>query len=83
MSLDKTQLKTTLESILNGVSPEAIGIKDPAELRKKVASELADAFDAFVKSGKVTVDSGITLSTTGTATAQTGKTTGQGTGTIS
>lgn len=42
----------------------------------KFADGLADAIDAFVKTGEV--QPGITVSTTGTAAAQTGATTGTG-----
>jgi hypothetical protein len=82
MSLNKTQLTAALKGIFDGVSPEATGQIDPEQLRQKIASEMADAIDAFVKSGTVTVASGIAVSTTGSATAQTGATTATGTGTI-
>lgn len=42
----------------------------------KFANGLADAIDAFIKTGEV--QPGITVSTTGTAAAQTGATTGVG-----
>lgn len=42
----------------------------------KFANGLADAIDTFVKTGEV--QPGITVSTTGTAAAQTGATTGTG-----
>lgn len=42
----------------------------------KFANGLADAIDAFVKTGEV--QPGITVSTTGTAAAQTGATTSTG-----
>lgn len=42
----------------------------------KFANGLADAIDTFVKTGEV--QPGITVSTTGTAAAQTGATTGVG-----
>ncbi len=83
MALDKTVLAAQFKSIFDGVSPEASGETDPDKLRQKVANEMADAIDAFVKSAKVTVASGILVSTTGTAAAQTGQTTSTGNGTIS
>ncbi|WP_321321459.1 hypothetical protein [Labilibaculum sp.] len=83
MALDKQVLADQFKSIFDGVSPEANGETDPDTLRQKVANELADAIDIFVKSATVTVASGITVSTTGTATAQTGQTINTGNGTIS
>ncbi|MFV0378349.1 MAG: hypothetical protein ACK5JD_13730 [Mangrovibacterium sp.] len=83
MALDKTALAAQFKSIFDGVSPEANGETDPDTLRQKVANELADAIDAFVKSAKVTVAAGIPVSTTGTAAAQTGQTTSTGNATIS
>lgn len=49
---------------------------------ERIATKLSNAIDKFVKSGTVTVASGIAVSTTGTAYAQTGATTSTGTGTI-
>jgi hypothetical protein len=83
MALNKATLAQQLKAIFDGVSPEATGITDPAALRQKMANEMADAIDAFIKSAKVTVASGISVSTTGTATAHTGSTTAPGNGTIS
>ena len=83
MALNKATLAQQLKAIFDGVSPEAGGESDPAKLRLKVANEMADAIDAFIKTGTVTVAKDIPVSTTGTAAAQTGKTTTTGTGTIS
>lgn len=47
------------------------------------ASKMADLIDAFVKSGTVTVATGIPVATAGGPTAQTGATTSTGIGTIS
>jgi len=77
MALNKAALVTQLKAIFDGVSPEATGITDPAALRQKMANDMADAIDAFVKTG--TVAAGIAVSTTGTAAAQTGATTAIGT----
>ena len=82
MALNKAILAQQFKAIFDGVSPEATGITDPDALRQKIASEMANAIDAFVKTGTVAVASGITVSTTGTAAAQTGATTAVGTGTI-
>lgn len=83
MALDKQVLADQFKSIFDKVSPEANDETDPDILRQKVANELADAIYVFVKSATVTVASGIAVSTTGTATAQTGQTTNTGNGTIS
>lgn len=50
---------------------------------QNIANAIADGVDAWIKTATVTVQSGIPVSTSGSAIAQTGATTGQGTGTIS
>ena len=50
---------------------------------EEYAERLASLIDAFVRSGEVTVQPGISVSTAGTAAAQTGATTSTGAGTIS
>lgn len=50
---------------------------------QNIANAIADGVDAWIKTATVTVQSGIPVSTSGSPTAQTGVTTGQGTGTIS
>lgn len=47
------------------------------------AEQVADLTENFIKSAKVTVDADIQVSTTGTATAQTGLTTTKGNGNLS
>jgi hypothetical protein len=76
MALNKATLAQQLKTIFDGVSPEATGITDPALLRQKLANEMADAIDTFIKTANVA--SGIPVSTTGTAAAQTGATTAPG-----
>ena len=49
---------------------------------EEYAERLASLIDAFVRSGEVTVNPGISVSTAGTAAAQSGTTTSTGTGTI-
>ena len=49
---------------------------------EEYAERLASLIDAFVRSGEVTVAAGITVSTAGTAAAQSGATTSVGKGTI-
>lgn len=50
---------------------------------EEYAERLASLIDAFVRSGEVTVQPGISVSTAGTAAAQSGATTSTGAGTIS
>ena len=50
---------------------------------EEYAERLASLIDTFVKGGEVTVQPGISVSTAGTAAAQTGATTSTGAGTIS
>lgn len=50
---------------------------------QNIANAIADGVDAWIKTATVTVQAGIPVSTSGSPTAQTGVTTGQGTGTIS
>ena len=49
---------------------------------EEYAERLASLIDAFVRSGEVKVAAGITVSTAGTAAAQSGTTTSVGKGTI-
>ena len=49
---------------------------------EEYAERLASLIDAFVRSGEVKVAAGITVSTAGTAAAQSGTTTSVGNGTI-
>ena len=49
---------------------------------EEYGERLASLIDAFVRSGEVTVDPGISVSTAGSAAAQSGTTTSVGQGTI-
>jgi hypothetical protein len=80
MALDVTTLKTEIRAAFDAESDVEV---DPAEARQRIADALGAAIDKFVKTGTVTVASGIAVSTAGTAAAQTGATTATGTGTIS
>lgn len=71
MALDKSGLAQAILSLLTDMRKET-EIND-----SKFANRLADAIDTFVKTGKV--QPGIAVTTTGSATAQTGQTTGIGT----
>lgn len=70
MPLNKTALAQSILKLMADARKET-EIDD-----SKFANGLADAIDAFVKTGEV--QPGITVSTTGTAAAQTGATTSTG-----
>lgn len=70
MPLNKTALAQSILKLMTDARKET-EIDD-----SKFADGLADAIDTFVKTGEV--QPGITVSTTGTAAAQTGATTGTG-----
>ena len=70
MPLDKTGLAQSILSLMTQMRQET-EIDD-----SKFAKGLADAIDTFVKTGEV--QAGIPVSTAGSATAQTGATTGPG-----
>lgn len=70
MPLNKTALAQSILKLMIDARKET-EIDD-----SKFANGLADAIDAFVKTGEV--QPGITVSTTGTAAAQTGATTSTG-----
>lgn len=55
----------------------------PEEAEKAFADGLAGIIEAAIKSATVTVEAGIPVATAGTAAAQTGNTTGPGTGSLS
>lgn len=73
MALNKEKLKQDIIQIQQEM------LKKEAPDFEFYAQKLADAIEAFVKSGSVTVEKGITLQ----AGSYTGATTGTGTGTIS
>lgn len=70
MPLNKTALAQSILKLMTDARKET-EIDD-----SKFANRLADAIDAFVKTGEV--QAGIPVSTAGSATAQTGATTGPG-----
>lgn len=80
----KLALKADILEILNTPITEK---SSDAEVKNNFATKLANAIgdrlDAWIKTGTVTVPPGIPVSTAGSPTAQTGVTTGPGTGTIS
>lgn len=70
MPLNKTALAQSILKLMTDAR------KEPEIDDSKFANGLADAIDAFVKTGEV--QAGIPVSTAGSATAQTGATTGPG-----
>ena len=77
MALNKQALKQGIIALLRDMLT-----KTDASM-EEYAERLASLIDAFVRSGEVTVQAGISVSTAGTAAAQTGATTSTGAGTIS
>ena len=79
----KLALKSDILEILNTPISEK---SSDVEVKNNFATKLADAIgnrlDTWIKTGTVTVQPGIPVSTAGSPTAQTGATTGPGTGTI-
>ena len=76
MSLNKEQLKQGIIRLQQDMQR-----KTDASM-EEYAERLASLIDAFVRSGEVTVAAGISVSTAGTAAAQSGATTSAGKGTI-
>ena len=77
-------LPSTLVSALDNLNASAL---EAASTDAPMSSHdynvtLAAAIATFIKTADVTVDSGITVTTTGTATAQKGSTTVTGSGTL-
>lgn len=74
------EIKTALDQSISETSNS-----DEVKQRfaQNIANAIADGVDAWIKTATVTVQPGITVSTAGSATAQTGATTSQGIGTIS
>lgn len=77
MALDKAGLRSGIKKLMDDMS------KAEKPDHAQFATKMSDLIDAFVKSGTVTVQQGIAVTTSGSATAQTGLTTSTGTGTIS
>lgn len=79
MSLTEAKPKL-YEDILQALDYEATVIDNPELSRKRLAQKITEAIDKFVRAGKVEINTGITVATTGTATAQKGSTTSKGIG---
>jgi len=76
MALNKQALKQGIIALLRDM------LTKTDNSIEEYAERLASLIDDFVKGGEVTVAPGIRVTTAGTATAQTGATTGEGKGTI-
>ena len=76
MALNKEQLKQGIIRLQQDML-----IKTDASM-EEYAERLASLIYAFVRSGEVTIASGISVTTAGTAASQTGATTSAGKGTI-
>lgn len=76
-------LQQKIKSILDAAFDEK---SDPEEVKtnfaKSLSTAIADEMETWIKTGMVTVQPGIPVTTAGSPTAQTGVTTGPGTGTI-
>lgn len=77
MALVKSTLKNGIKALLTDMRAKE-EISDD-----EFADQLATLIDTYIKSATVTVAPGITVSTAGSAVAQTGATTAPGAGTIS
>ena len=75
--------KTTLGNSIAAAFAKAQGLSKASDAQTTLAGSIADAIDTYVKGATVTVPAGIPVSTAGTAAAQTGATTGPGTGNLS
>lgn len=73
MPFNKGQLEA---DILTAFTAAAATDRNAAAARARLAASIANAIDAYVKAVKVAAN--IPVSTTGTASAQTGATTGMG-----
>lgn len=85
MPIIDSSLENAIKNIINTVSlydGKSEGQKQ-ADAVNYISEQLATAIDNQTKTATVTVNAGIPVSTAGTATAQTGETTAEGTGGLS
>jgi TFIIF-interacting CTD phosphatase-like protein len=80
MALVISNLKSAIKAAFDA---QATKKENPESARQDLSDKLAVAIDNYIKSATVTVAKNIPVSTTGSATAQTGFTTSTGIGTIS
>ena len=79
----KAALKTDILDILNTpITEQSSDAEVKNNFATKLANAIGDRLDTWIKTGTVTVQPGIPVSTAGSPVAQTGATTGPGTGTI-
>lgn len=81
--LEETLKAKILETLNKPIDEKMSDSEVKQRLASDLASAIADGVDAWIKTGTVTVQPGIPVATAGTPAAQTGATTGPGTGTIS
>lgn len=81
--LEETLKAKILETLNKPINEKMTDTQVKQRLASDLASAIANGVDTWIKTGTVTVQPGIPVSTVGSPTAQTGSTTGPGTGTIS
>lgn len=81
--LEETLKAKILETLNKPIDEKMSDSAVKQRLASDLASAIANGVDAWIKTGIVTVQPGIPVATAGTPAAQTGATTGPGTGTIS
>ena len=81
--LEETLKAKILETLNKPIDEKMSDSQVKERLASDLASAIANGVDAWIKTGMVTVQPGIPVSTTGSPVAQTGATTAPGTGTIS
>lgn len=77
MAISNSQIKSEVAQLIQ--SNKEV---DPADAEEAFAQGIADIIENALKSADVVVEAGIPVSTTGTASAQTGQTTSQGSGSL-
>lgn len=81
--LEETLKAKILETLNKPIDEKMSDSAVKQRLASDLASAIANGVDSWIKTGIVTVQPGIPVATAGTPAAQTGATTGPGTGTIS
>ena len=81
--LEQTLKAKILETLNKPIDEKMTDAQVKQRLASDLAKAIADGVDTWIKTGTVTVQPGIPVATAGSPTAQTGSTTGPGTGTIS
>jgi len=80
----RATLKSKIKDALDAPIDEKSNSNDVKQkFAESIANAIADGVDAWIKTATVTVSSGILVTTSGSASAQTGATTSNGIGTIS